>query len=147
MILDTLLNCSSYYGQHRLFQQAFTFAQKSDFKNLSIGTHHIDGENLFVIIAEDHSREYAAKLEAHQKYIDIQMTIEGEFDIGWKALSQCATLLTPYDSENDFMLYADAPDFQMTLHPDSFAIFFPQDAHSPNAPKSFVRKAIFKVAI
>jgi YhcH/YjgK/YiaL family protein len=147
MILDALSNSSIYLNQHPLFEQAFAFAQTSSFKNLPVGTHRIEGERLFVIIAEDQSREHHAKLEAHQKYIDIQMTLDGEFDIGWKSLAQCQTIDKPYDAENDFMLYADAPDFEMTLRPDSFAIFFPTDAHSPNAPKSFVKKAVFKVAV
>lgn len=147
MILDTLEHSARYYSNHRLFEQAFAFALSPDFKDMPLGTHKLQGDDLFVIIADDHAREHNAKLEAHRKYIDIQLTIDGVFDIGWKSLHQCRMLDKPYDEENDFMLFADAPDFQMTLAPDTFAIFFPDDAHAPNAPKHFVKKAIFKVAV
>ncbi len=147
MIVDTLERAARYYGNHRLFEQAFAFATSSDFKTLPVGTHKLQGDDLFVIIADDHARAHDAKLEAHRKYIDIQLTIDGAFDIGWKPLHQCRTLDKPYDEENDFMLFADAPDFQMTLAPNTFAVFFPDDAHAPNPPKSFVKKAIFKVAV
>jgi len=147
MILDTLDRATRYYTTHRLFEQAFAFASSPNFKTLPLGTHKLQGETLFVIIADDHARPHDAKLEAHRKYIDIQLTLDGAFDIGWKPLHQCKTIEKPYDEENDFMLFADAPDFQMTLAPDTFAIFFPDDAHAPNAPTHFVKKAIFKVAV
>lgn len=147
MILDTLQRATRYYANHRLFEQAFAFATSPDFKALPVGTHKLQGDDLFVIIADDHAREHDAKLEAHRKYIDIQLTIDGFFDIGWKPLHQCRTLVKPYDEENDFTLFADEPTCQMTLTPETFAIFFPDDAHSPNAPTHFVKKAIFKVVV
>ncbi len=147
MIVDTLERAARYYANHRLFEQAFAFATSPDFKALPIGTHKLQGDDLFVIIADDYARKHDAKLEAHRKYIDIQLTIDGAFDIGWKPLHQCRTLDKPYDEENDFMLFADEPAFQMTLAPDTFAVFFPDDAHAPNAPTHFVKKAIFKVAV
>lgn len=147
MILDTLRRATRYYANHRLFEEAFAFATSPDFKALPVGTHKLQGDDLFVIIADDHAREHDAKLEAHRKYIDIQLTIDGAFNIGWKPIHQCRTIQTPYNEENDFMLFADAPEFEMTLEPDTFAIFFPDDAHAPNAPKHFVKKAIFKVVV
>lgn len=153
MILDTLSNAAKYTALHPHFKTAFEFIAKPEFRSMPVGTHEIAGKDLFVIIAEDAAQtskpepKPRPKLEAHRKYIDIQLTLAGGFDIGWRALHQCETLHKEYDSEADYLLYADAPDFTMTLAPDTFAIFFPEDAHAPHAPEKFVKKAVVKVAV
>jgi biofilm protein TabA len=147
MILDKLSNAAKYYGLHPLFKPAFEYLSSPSFRLPDAGTYKIHGDDLFVIVADDTAREHHAKLEVHKKYIDIQITLNGAFDIGWRALHECKALDKPYDAENDYMLYADSPDFNMNLEAGTFAIFFPDDAHSPNAPKDFVKKAIVKVAV
>jgi YhcH/YjgK/YiaL family protein len=147
MILDKLSNAKKYYSFHPLFKEAFEYLNQPEFKSLAAGTYKIQGDDLYVIIADDKARDHDAKLEAHKKYIDIQVTLDGAFNIGWRALSECSSLHKEYDAENDYMLYADTYDFSMTLTPDTFAIFYPEDAHAPNAPKDFVKKAIVKVAV
>jgi biofilm protein TabA len=148
MILDKLEHAEKYYGQHPRFAKAFAFLKTSDLKNLTAGNHAIDGEHLFAIVAKesaDPAKE--PKLEAHRKYIDIQFTVDGAYDIGWLALGDCKSLHTPYNEPNDYMLYADPPEFKMTLQPNTFAIFFPDDAHEINPPKDFVKKIIVKIAV
>lgn len=147
MVLDTLSLASKYYGLHPRFKAAFEYLATPDFKSLATGTYKIDGDDLYVIIAEDKAREHTPKLEAHRKYIDIQVALEGSFAIGWKALQDCKSLETSYDGEKDYMLYSDAPDFNAMLEAGTFAIFFPEDAHAPNAPEDFVKKAVVKVAV
>jgi YhcH/YjgK/YiaL family protein len=147
MILDKVQHADRYFAVHPRFKAAFEFIAKPDVKMLAAGTYKIQDDDLFVIIAEDRAHEHHARLEAHKKYIDIQLTIDGAFDIGWKSLATCQMLERPYDAENDVMLYADAPECQLSLSPGTFAVFFPDDAHAPNAPKTFVKKAIVKVAL
>jgi biofilm protein TabA len=146
MILDTLTNSNRYGSVHPLFAQAFEALHNAH--TLPPGTHTIDGDNLFIIIAEQQSEPAQnIRLEAHRKYIDIQTALDGSFDIGWRALEQCRILYSDYDTSNDVVLFDDRPDFFAALRPGMMAILFPDDAHAPMPPVGSVRKAVVKVRV
>jgi YhcH/YjgK/YiaL family protein len=86
-------------------------------------------------------------LECHRKYIDIQLVLEGEEEMGWKALSHCAAPVADYSSERDIQFFQDAPASWITTPAGAFCIFFPGDAHAPLVATGKIRKAIFKIAV
>ncbi|MDX2129468.1 MAG: YhcH/YjgK/YiaL family protein [Chloroherpetonaceae bacterium] len=150
MILDKLRNGHHYTSYHPRLKQAFDYLLTTDLKSLSPGSHEIDGKEIFIIVAEDKrtpETKQNEKLEVHRKYIDIQLSIIGSFPIGWRGLEDCNSLDKPYNEENDYLLYSDHSTFEMTVGEGEFAIFYPFDAHSPQPPKDYVKKAIVKVAV
>ena len=148
MIVDTLDQCDRYRHLHPGFAAAFDFAASRDLNTLPPGRHDIDGARLYVSIDQTPGRERAgARLESHRRYIDIQLTLDGDEEIGWRPLSQCRAPAAPFDEQHDIRFYDDAPDSWFAVPPGRFAIFFPDDAHAPLGGTGQLKKAIFKIAV
>jgi len=152
MILDTLGNSTRYAALHPGFAQAFAFLKHAEWAKMSSASgdrerqtlrHLLDGDRVYV---EGRGRA-GARLEAHRRHIDIQFTIEGNEEIGWRSLSGCAQPAGPFDDERDVGFFSDAPETWVSVPPGTFAIFFPDDAHAPLAGRGTVKKAIVKIAI
>ena len=96
--------------------------------------------------AQGHGRE-RSRLEAHRRYIDIQLTIEGHEEIGWKPLADCARPDGQFDEARDVGFFSDRPESWLSLPAGHFAIFFPDDAHAPLGGSGMLVKAIMKIAV
>jgi len=147
MILDHLSRAEKYFDVHSSFKHAFDYLKQTDLRTLSEGRHDIEGDDLYIIIADDNVGNERRKLETHRKYIDIQLPIEGTFPIEWHDVDSCKNVATTYDNDKDVQFYNDPPLFTVHLAADMFAVLFPEDAHAPQPPVSFVKKAIVKVAV
>jgi YhcH/YjgK/YiaL family protein len=152
MILDRLHQSGRYTALHPAFPRAFDFLATADWAALTRGSasvrHVIDGDRIYVSIDEKDGRgRDGARLEAHRRYIDIQMTIGGEEEIGWRALADCRQPAGPFDHAKDIVFFDDRPDTWLCVPPGGFAIFFPEDAHAPLAGRGLLKKAIVKIAI
>jgi YhcH/YjgK/YiaL family protein len=150
MILDRLENAELYYPLNPIFASACEYLRKTDFSQMAHGRHEIDGDRLYVMINRVNGRgREGAKFESHRRYIDIQYTIAGPDEIGWRPVSECRQIDMPYDPQKDMGLFGDKPEVWVTVPAGSFAIFFPGDAHAPlGAPPSCqLIKAVMKVSI
>src|SRR5690606_41161217 len=66
------------------------------------GRYEIAGDDCFVMIQHPIGRgKNDPVLEAHDKYLDIQITLEGEDEIGWKARAECTRVKQEYSAESD----------------------------------------------
>lgn len=146
MILDTLANAGKYSTVHPLFPKAFEYL--TIHQSYDSGTFEIIGKNLYVIVSRTEGEaQKEPKLEVHRKYIDIQVALDGSFDIGWKPLAECMKPSKTYDADNDYALFDDPPDIWATIPSGTFGIFFPEDAHAPQTSPNRLVKAVFKVAV
>ena len=148
MILDKLDNSSKYEGLHHAFKQAFDYVKSTDFSKLEPGKIELDGKNLFInyteIVGKDASE---AKMETHRDYIDIQVAIAQEEQMGY---TPTANLTQPRDSYNeakDVTFYFDKAETMLTVKPGEFAIFYPEDGHQPGIGEGTWRKVIVKVKL
>jgi YhcH/YjgK/YiaL family protein len=150
MIIDLLSNAHLYYNQGPLFKKAFEYLAQTDFSKVEKGKYELDGANLFAIVNEyDSVNPDNEQMESHKKYIDIQYIVTGSERIGHDFLQQ-QTPSKAYDSEKDFMLFAEKPSFFSILQQGMFAVFFPHDLHMPNVmieKASFVKKVVIKVSV
>jgi YhcH/YjgK/YiaL family protein len=148
MIFSALSQSSRYAALHPLFARAFEVMRDTDLFNHEPGRYALLGDDLILIVehAQGKTRE-AAQLEAHRKYIDIQLSLDGDEVMGWKPLADCLNPLSDYSEEKDIQFFLDAPASWIAVPPDHFCIFFPEDAHAPLVAAGQVRKAIFKVAV
>lgn len=148
MIFSSLSQAKRYAGLHPLFEQAFDYIEKSDLFNMAPGRYNIAGEDLIAIVEHvpGKTREMA-RLEAHRRYIDIQLVLDGIDEMGWKPLADCHNPVGEHSAEKDIRFFTDAPVSWIATPPDHFCIFFPEDAHAPLVSSGQVRKVIFKVAV
>jgi len=148
MILDRLENAGRYEGAHKGFRAAFDFLRSAGLADLAPGRHDVDGDRVFVMIARDSGRGHGgAKLEAHRKYIDIQVAIAGAEEIGWKPVADCRQPEAEFDAAKDIVFFRDPSDLWLPMPAGTFAVFFPEDAHAPLAGKGPLHKAIAKVLV
>ena len=148
MILDRIENVKLYARVHPLMQRVVEFLSAGDPASLPVGRHEIDGRRVFVIrdLAQGKGRD-GAVLEAHRKYIDIQIALDRPDVIGYSPLACCRQVREPYDASRDIEFFADSPESWFTLSPGSFAVFLPTDAHAPLAIQGQIHKAVFKLAV
>ena len=86
-------------------------------------------------------------MEVHKKYIDIQLGIAGLNEFGWRPLSDCSQWSKPFNDADDVGFFADAPDLWVTVKPEQFAVFFPEDAHTPKGGSGPLQKIVVKVPV
>ena len=148
MVLDSLKNAASTLALNPLFKQAFDFIQSNDLSKMEPGKTIIDGDKLFISVMEIEGKtSEAAKMESHQKYIDIQVVISGVETMGWTATEQCTNAMEPYNAEKDLQFFTDKPSTYITVQPGQFAIFFPEDGHAPGIGNGPIKKAVVKVLV
>lgn len=149
MIFDNLSNCGIYAVSHPLFREAFDFLGRPDLSSLQCGKIDIGTHGVFALLQEYDTRSVVeAFVECHRKYIDIQFIVRGEERMGFGMLPAAAEV--SYDPEKDLGVTECRLDY-LVIHEREFAIFFPQDAHSPGLDledgKRKVRKVCVKVPV
>ncbi len=148
MILDLLTRSARYATLHPLFAAAFEYLTSTDLAGLPLGRVALQGDRLFVLVDEPEGRgRSGARLEAHRRYIDIQLTVSGTEHIGWRPLEHCRSEDGPFAVDRDLGFFRDQPESWLVLPPQHFAIFFPDDAHAPLGGDGRVKKAVVKVEL
>jgi YhcH/YjgK/YiaL family protein len=148
VVIDTLTHASRYSVLHPLFSRAFTFVATTPLGTLPPGRIPLEADRLVVSIDQVDGRgRGGARLEAHRRYIDIQVTIAGTEHIGWRPLADCSTPDGPFAPDRDVGFFADRPDTWVVVPERHFVIFFPEDAHAPLAGEGPLRKAVIKVEL
>jgi len=148
MIFSAISQASRYATNHPLFQRVFDYIRDTDLYALAPGRYHLVGDDLVAIVEHSSGKpKEHARLEAHQRYIDIQLVLEGDEQMGWKPLADCLNPVSEHSEEKDIRFFHDAPASWIVVPPDHLCIFFPEDAHAPLVGRGQIRKVIFKVAV
>ena len=134
-----------YYDKNPFVQKAFDFIEANNLNELPVGTHVIDGKNLWVnIVDADLKTKKAARLEAHAKYIDVQIPLSGKETFGVKPVVECTQPDGKMDRKKDILFFDDPIEKTVTVDPGTPIIFGPDTAHAPLIGKGRIHKAIFK---
>jgi YhcH/YjgK/YiaL family protein len=148
MILSPLADAGRYAALHPLFAKAFEYLRTTDLNALPEGRHAILGEDLFILAQQRPGRPQAeAKLECHRRYIDIQLVLEGDEEMGWRPVAECTQPQADYDEARDIRFFDDAPASWVRTPAGAFCIFFPEDAHAPLVSAGMMRKVVVKVRL
>ena len=143
---------------HRRYQlgpawlEAFAFLESAT-PQLAEGKHLLRGDDLFAIVMDYQTLPpEQAELEAHRRYLDIQLLLAGREGVECHFVPDLQVLKS-YDPATDAELYRipAAPAASFILTPGTFLAFFPHDAHQPclrlgHTPEP-VRKVVIKVAV
>lgn len=128
-------------------RQCIEYACKNDLQATPIGRYDIDGDEIYVAISEYQTVSSEAKSwEAHKKYIDLQVVIEGEELIEVSPLSEmnCGE----YVPENDFLPCDGEAKEKVLMREGTGLLLFPEDGHKPGVTykdTKYVKKAVFKI--
>ncbi|NDW17532.1 DUF386 domain-containing protein [Dysgonomonas sp. 216] len=148
MIIDNLKSSARYEHMNPYFKKAFDYLKSLDFSKIEVGKVILDGENLIFNVSDSTLKtEENAKLEVHDKYIDIQMPVSKVEGFGWLHRSDLKQESAPFNTEKDIQFFEDKAQTYFDLQPGSFAIFFPDDAHAPCIGNGTIRKIVVKVKV
>ncbi|MGE0079476.1 MAG: YhcH/YjgK/YiaL family protein [Bacteroidales bacterium] len=147
MIVAPLNEFGTYVNLHPLFERVEQALITLDFSKPGEKIY-IDGEKLIAIPSFNKTKtKEEAALEAHNRYIDIQICLQGEETMGWKNREECDSPKGEFNEEKDIIFYNDSPLNYIKVPANYFAIFFPNDAHAPLIGEGMIKKVVFKVLI
>lgn len=130
------------------YAMAMEWMMDNDLNTLENGKHVIDGDNLWVNIVDSRMKTPdEAKLEVHDKYIDIQIPLSGPESFGIKARSACTQPIGEMDTVRDILFFEDDFDEVLEAGIGQVVTFAPCDAHAPLIGEGTIHKAIFKVKV
>ena len=140
-------NCAAYYALSPRIKQAFELFAEVDWTKAEAGKMELDGKEIFANVQERGLKtKEEAKLEVHDKYIDIQILISGsEEAFGWADRSTLTQPKEAFNAEKDIQFFDDEPQTYYTMRPGQFTILLPEDAHAPLVGEGEIRKVILKV--
>lgn len=145
MIIDVLDQAEKYVSLHKDFKLVFDYLKNHDLTTMECGRHELRGSEVFFNLQE-YETKAEQKLEAHKKYIDIQVVALGEEYMGYTNISN-TTVKEAYDEAKDVMFLDGSVD-KLKADNKTFLIFYPEDAHMPALAvkeAKWVKKAIFKI--
>ncbi len=148
MIQGSLKNTLVSEKLHPLFAKAFEYIRNNDFSEIEPCKIELEGKDLMIIVAELNGKKVEeAKVEVHEKYIDIQVPVIGVERMGWRALEDCHHPVDSYNGEKDILFFTDEATSFISVQPGEYAIFFPEDGHAPGIGTEYIKKVIAKVKI
>ena len=130
------------------YAKAQEFIKNTDLKALEPGKHVIDGDNVWVNIADSQMKKLSqAQLEVHDKYIDIQIPLSGAEAFGVRPRIELTSPVEPFNTVKDIQKFTDSYDRIVVLQSGEQITFEPDTAHAPLIGEGVIRKAIFKVKV
>ena len=150
MIYDRFENLDLYAQPGTRLHRALVYARDAA-RAVADGRMDIDSERLYASVAtyETGSRE-ELRFEAHRRYIDVQVLLEGEEAID-VSLEGDLSVLETYDEKRDVTFLKPPQQVaSLAMRPGYFAVFFPHDTHRPGChlrEKRRIRKIVVKAAV
>lgn len=136
------------YTDNPYYIKALEYIKATDLNALETGRHFIDGDNLFVNINDSQMKTpEQARLEVHDRYIDIQIPLSGDESFGVKPRSECREKDGEFNAEKDILFYRDKDWKTVSVKKGEMIVFAPDTAHAPLIGEGMVHKAIFKVKV
>lgn len=149
MIFGKITDSARIEALHPALHRLFEFVKTHDLMQLPLGRNEIDGDRLFINIAENNLvRPEQQKLEVHRAYMDVHLPLNHPETIGWRALSTIdIDPEQPFDETSDYALYAAPATSYVEVHPGEYLIAYPEDAHAPLIGEGSLRKAVAKIKL
>jgi len=150
MILDSVENIDRYIDINSRMSSMVEFLKSFKIENYKKGKIEIDNQFCYAIGLEYETKDSKDCLwEAHRKYIDIHVLVEGEEKVHINNIKNMK-VSKPYDNENDYALYTGNPETELLLVKNKFLLLFPDEVHRTSiVVNDFcqTRKLVFKVLI
>lgn len=130
------------------YARALRFIEETDLTTLPAGKHVIDGDHLWVNIADSPMKTVEqARYEVHDRYIDIQVPLSKAETFGVLPRAMCTRPVGEMDKDNDILFFEDPVRALVKVEPGQRITFGPETAHAPLIGEGTIHKAIFKVEV
>ena len=146
MILDTLDNLEKYGYMSPLMDKVLEFFRNTDLSTLETGRIALQGDDLFVNVNRQGAQTRdEAPIEAHKEYIDIQVPISSDEEMGFISAPFMPAPSVPYSAQKDVAFYPGLCDTYLNVRKGMFTVFFPGEGHAPAITKDGILKLIVKI--
>lgn len=128
MIIDSIQHIENYAPLLPNLEAGLAAIRKEQAKGpLEPGTYPFDGG--FFKVQKGVTKPFSeGTFEAHRKYVDVQILLEGSEEIAWQELSDLTEVI-PYDAEKDAARYTGSFAHQIRISAGMFWAAFPTDGH------------------
>ena len=138
-----------FVAKNPLFAKVFDFLDShslDELKQLKENVY-LDGENVFLIFSHCNLRKQEdAPLEAHDKYIDLQLVLQGREYIGVRDRSECVDITEDRRSDGgDILFFAQSYEDLLELNECEYAVLPTGCAHAPAIGEGDDIKCIAKI--
>ncbi len=150
MIYDRIENLGVYFKDRALFENIEKVINDFIENPFDNGRIDIDSENIWCNVAKYNVEvKDEIKYEAHRKYADVQVMVDGEEIIGYSNFNDC-TITENFKPDNDIAFMTSDKGVMIPLRKGYFMALFPEDAHAPclkSDNSDFAHKLVFKVKL
>ncbi len=148
MIYDTFEHIENYFPKESPIYKALSFARNFD-SSQPDGKYEIEGNDIYALVSSyETGPAEEGRFEAHRKYIDVQILLEGEEKIETCPMAGLKTLVEYSEPKDVLFLETPSDSSSINMRPGHFGVFFPHDIHRPRCNlygKRHVRKIVIKV--
>jgi biofilm protein TabA len=150
MIYDSFENIENYFLTGSPVFKALSFARTFDHSNPD-GRYEIEADKIYALVSSYDTWPAAERrFEAHKKYADVQVVLEGEEKIEVSLLRSLKPL-EEYIETRDITFLESPRDYaSLVMRPGYFAVLYPPEVHRPNCDLHgihHVRKMVVKVRL
>ena len=146
MILDALDRLEDYRYLSPMMDKVLDFFRNTDLASLQPGRIVLQGDDLFVNVNRQNAQtREQVPIEAHREYIDIQVPISSDEEMGYVSARYMPLPSVPYSAEKDVAFYPGLCDTYVNVRKGMFTVFFPGEGHAPAITKSGILKLIVKI--
>lgn len=128
MIIDSLEHIGNYAPILPNLKEGLAAIEAAQAKGeLEEGRYDFDGG--FFKVQKGVTKPFTeGTFEAHRKYIDVQIILDGSEEIAWKELKELTEVI-PYDEAKDMARYTGTFEHQIKITKGMFWAAFPSDGH------------------
>lgn len=149
MIFGNITQLSDYGFLDEQIKECFEYAKQHDLLQYEKGRHEIDGDRLFVNIAEYETTTAENRFwEAHKNYLDLHLMLNGQEQIDLNFIENME--VKEFVEKDDFLPLEGGKNADVIMRNGDFLICYPGDGHrtavAVDGPEK-IKKAIFKVRI
>ncbi len=146
MILDTIDRIGIYESISPFMEQVMKFLEETNLSTLAPGKINLQGDDLFVNVNKHKAQSRTeVPIEVHREYIDIQIPLSGNEEMGFVSGSFLSEARIPYSSDKDVAFYPGLCDTYVNVRQGMFTVFFPGEGHAPAITEKGITKLVIKI--
>lgn len=135
------------------YEKWIQYLAELDLDSLELGRYELDEENYMIVAEKDTDVPTVRRLEAHRKFADIQLVIDGKEKMGYQSIKQMDSIREKESSDEKDIYFYDSKfeDTVITMTKGTYAILLPSDVHRTSCnwgnESERVKKIIMKIKL